>query len=56
MTSFSEFINMGGYGAYVWSAYGIALIVMVLAIVIPMRNHKLLRKRLITQLKRKKQL
>ena len=26
----SEFINMGGYGGFVWSAYAIWLIVMVL--------------------------
>ena len=24
-----EFVNMGGYGAYIWSAYGITLMVLV---------------------------
>ena len=26
----SEFLAMGGYGAYVWSAYGITLVALVL--------------------------
>ena len=51
MSSVAEFINMGGYGAYVWSAYGIALVAMVLTIVIPLRQHHALRKRLARQLK-----
>lgn len=52
MNSLNEFLNMGGYGAYVWSAYGITFIVMIVAIVIPLRQHMLLRKRLTRQLKR----
>ncbi|MCG2633866.1 MAG: heme exporter protein CcmD [Gammaproteobacteria bacterium] len=24
-----EFLNMGGYGAYVWSAYGIGFVVLL---------------------------
>lgn len=26
--SFSEFLSMSGYGEYVWSAYGFALVVL----------------------------
>jgi heme exporter protein D len=33
--SFSEFIDMGGYGLYVWSAYGITLVVITYNIVRP---------------------
>ena len=29
MTSFSDFLNMGGYAAYVWPAFGIAAVVLV---------------------------
>jgi len=29
MKSLSEFLSMGGYGAYVWSAYGICTAIMV---------------------------
>ena len=28
----SSFLAMGGYGAYVWSAYGITLLVLILNI------------------------
>ena len=55
MNSLAEFMHMGGYGSYVWSAYGITFVAMVLAIVIPLRQHKSLRHRLTKQLKRKKQ-
>ncbi len=34
----NEFINMGGYGAYVWSSYGIALLVLVINIILPVRQ------------------
>ena len=27
--SFSEFLSMGGYGAYVWTSYGIAAVVLI---------------------------
>ena len=29
MNSLSEFLNMGGYAVFVWSAYGICAVVMV---------------------------
>jgi len=34
----TEFLHMGGYGFYVWSSYGIALLVLVLNIVLPARQ------------------
>ena len=55
MDSLNEFLHMGGYGAYVWSAYGITFVAMVLSIVIPLRQHSSIRQRLTRQLKRKKQ-
>jgi heme exporter protein D len=36
--SWSEFISMGGYGGYVWSAYGFAIFVLVINVIIPMRR------------------
>ncbi|QTS84819.1 heme exporter protein CcmD [Ectopseudomonas khazarica] len=33
--SFSEFLAMGPHGAYVWSAYGISLVVLALNVVLP---------------------
>jgi heme exporter protein D len=33
--SFAEFVAMGKHGAYVWSAYGITLVVLALNVVLP---------------------
>ena len=35
----SEFLQMGGYAAYVWSAYGITLIVLIINIWAAFRSH-----------------
>ena len=35
----SEFLNMGGYGLYVWPAYLIVAIVLILNLVEPLRRH-----------------
>jgi heme exporter protein D len=44
--SLAEFLNMGGYAAYVWSSYGIAAVVLVANLVIPLQKHRLLVSRL----------
>lgn len=36
----SNFLHMGGYAAYVWSAYGISLFVLVMNIILPIRREK----------------
>ena len=38
MKSWNEFLTMGGYAAYVWPAYGIALVVLVGNAVLPARR------------------
>jgi len=38
--SLSAFIEMGGHGQFVWSAYGIALVVIVFNFVRPIMLHK----------------
>jgi heme exporter protein D len=38
--SLGEFLSMGGYAEYVWSSYGIATVVLVANIVIPVRRHR----------------
>lgn len=43
-SSLSEFINMGGQGLYVWSSYGISLLVLAVNVLVP-----LLRKRSISK-------
>ncbi len=42
MTAFLNFLNMGGYGMYVWPAYGLVLGLLTLQLFLPWRQ---LRKR-----------
>ncbi|MDH5388393.1 MAG: heme exporter protein CcmD [Gammaproteobacteria bacterium] len=46
--SWSEFLHMGGYATFVWSSYGLALVMVVFNIVSPMIE----RKRVIARVKR----
>jgi len=39
-TSLSEFFAMGGYAFYVWTSYGLTLIVLLANIVIPVWQRK----------------
>ena len=38
--SLTEFFDMGGYAFYVWSSYGLALIVLVVNLVLPVRQRR----------------
>jgi len=40
MNSFSEFLHMGGYGYYVWSAYGLAAAVLAWNAILPVQREK----------------
>ena len=44
-----EFFHMGGYGFYVWTSYGIALLVLVANVLSPI----LLKKKLLSELARR---
>ena len=46
--SVSAFIDMGGHGQYVWSAYGVALVIIVFNFVRPV----MLKKRNLDRLRR----
>lgn len=46
--NWSEFFNMGGYAFFVWSSYGLTLIVVVANIISPI----LQRKKVIARIKR----
>lgn len=37
MSSWSEFIHMGGYAFYVWTSYAIGVVVIVANIFMPLR-------------------
>lgn len=38
IVSWADFAAMGGYGVYVWSAYGFAVFVLVVNVIIPLRR------------------
>ena len=38
--SLTEFFDMGGYAFYVWSSYGLALVVLVVNLVLPVRQRR----------------
>lgn len=40
--NWSEFFAMGGYGLYVWSAYGVTVVVLALNVLLPWRKRKAL--------------
>jgi heme exporter protein D len=44
----TEFFHMGGYAFYVWTSYGIALIVLLANVLMPARQ----RKKLLTDIAR----
>ena len=46
--SWSEFLHMGGYAVFVWSSYGIALVMVIANIVQPVME----RKKVIARVKR----
>lgn len=37
-SSFSQFLTMGGYAVYVWTAYGIAISVLLLNLLISLKH------------------
>ena len=39
-SSFSEFLAMGTHGLYVWSAYGISLLVLTINLLLPLRARR----------------
>ena len=46
--SWSEFFDMGGYAFYVWTSYGLTLLMLVVNIISPMLE----RKKVIARVKR----
>ncbi len=36
----SEFLNMGGYAFFVWTSYGLAAIILIAHIILPMQRKK----------------
>ncbi len=49
-----EFLNMGGYAVFVWTSFGISLLVLLLNVVLPMMRRKQLVREVSSQIKRNK--
>jgi heme exporter protein CcmD len=47
-----EMLQMGKYGAYVWSSYGIALVIMIYVAFKPIMDKKVIVKELIMKYRR----
>jgi len=41
--SVTEFLDMGGYAAYVWPAYSIVAVALLLNLILPLKRHQRLR-------------
>ncbi|MEC9328905.1 MAG: heme exporter protein CcmD [Pseudomonadota bacterium] len=41
--SVTEFLDMGGYAAFVWPAYGIVAVALLLNLILPLKRHQRLR-------------
>jgi heme exporter protein D len=40
----NEFFHMGGYAFYVWTSYGIALLVLLVNVITPLRQRRKVRR------------
>lgn len=44
-SSFHDFISMGGYAMYVWPAFSLVILVLLINVIVPMRLQRKLRGR-----------
>ncbi len=49
-SSFSDFLNMGGYAIYVWGSYLVTLLVLIIEVIRLKSRNKGLRKTLISEI------
>jgi len=48
----AEFFNMGGYAGFVWPAYGLALAILIINIVVPRARERQLREQIAHRIRR----
>lgn len=53
--NWTQFFAMGGYGFYVWSSYGLAALILILNLYIPLHRRKTVRRLLREFLRLKEQ-
>lgn len=49
--SFEKFFSMGGYAFYVWTSYGLAVGVLILNVLLPLRRRAEVEKGIVRMLK-----
>ena len=54
--SWSDFINMGGYGFYVWLSYGISLVAMIILAIQSVKGRKAVLKEVLREQQREARL
>ena len=54
MTTVNQFLTMGGYGQYLWPAYGMVLLVMGINIVLAIKKGRQIKKRLMMRYEQEK--
>ncbi|MBI3545048.1 MAG: heme exporter protein CcmD [Gammaproteobacteria bacterium] len=42
--NWTQFFAMGGYGFYVWSSYGLAAVILILNLYLPLHRRKTVRR------------
>jgi heme exporter protein D len=53
MDTIYNFFHMGGYAFYVWTSYGLALIILLVSLLVPLNNERTLLRTLARKAKRK---
>ncbi len=48
----TEFLHMGGYAFYVWTSYGLAAVILIANLLVPMMSARRQRRELIGKLRR----
>lgn len=54
--TFSDFIAMGKYGFYVWLAYGVTALLLILLVIASNQKHKSVKKAILARQKRENRL
>lgn len=54
--SISAFLDMGGYGFYVWLSYGVSIVALALLIFASINSHKKIKQQIALRIKREAKL
>ena len=54
--SISAFLDMGGYGFYVWLSYGASIIALALLVLASVNSHKKIKQQIVQRIKRETKL